>query len=244
MLIGAAPVGSAATTAAQAEIAGILECDTAVYASGVLAGPEDGGSKSPQEALAAMYRGPGRALPVHGYDLLERSAETALFAYRNSGRVRAAVRVERNAKTLDGSLPADRWTWTAFAGCDPVEFAPSADDEIGIGLVRSAEGTRLPARLIHQRPTEPHCEPGVWSLVLGRMVPSYIRDPKHEVTAELLVPYEGDTRLPPTAVDTGLRTGAFFLFADADVRAIYAVGPKHVERWPARLPSLLPGACG
>ncbi|MGQ0466117.1 MAG: hypothetical protein ACT4QG_12430 [Sporichthyaceae bacterium] len=233
-----------ATTGNQPEVVGILNCDGPVYANGRLEGSEGGGA-TPEQALKAFDRGPARPLPVNGYQALERSAETVLFAYRNEGRIRAAVKVakKRNARTVDGSVPRDAWTFTSFAGCDPAEFAPSADDEIGIGLVRQSDGTRLPARLIHQRPATPHCFPGVSSLFLGQTLPTYVRDPQHEVASELLVPFESDTTLPSVAADTGLRTGEFALFAGPDARAIYAVGPDRVERWPARVPKPA-RACG
>lgn len=239
-MAGATAPGAAASS--EAEAARVLQCVGPVYAAGVLEISEKGGS-TPAEALTAFPRGPADPLPLYGYDVLDRSDDMVLFVYRNGRAIRAAVRVERNAKTLDGSPSRDPWTFTSWAGCDPVEFAPSADDEIGINLVRRADGTRLPARLVHQRPANDHCLPGVSSLFVGDRLPAYVRDPQQEVAEELLVPYEGDTALPAAAVDTGLRTGSFALFAGADARAIYAVGAGRVERWPARLPRAAT-ACG
>ena len=76
------------------------------------------------------------------------------------------------------------------------------------------------------------------------MVPTHVRDPEGELPAnQKLVPYRPETALPAGAVDTALRTGEFTLFTDGDPRAIYAVGPDHVERWPAHA-GLRPDACG
>lgn len=214
----------------------VMQCAGLVYASGVMQGAEAGGS-TPQKALTAFGRGPARPLPLYGYEVLERSADMVLFAYRNNGGIKAAVRVEQNPKTFDDSILRQPWHFTSWAGCDPVEFAPSADDEIGIGLLSLENGTRLPARLAHQYPAPPHCFPEVSFLLLGRALPTYARDPQHVITEELVLSYDGATNLPTTAVDTGLRTGTFALFADTtDIRVIYAVGQERVERWPARLP--------
>lgn len=221
----------------------MLECDGPVYATGVLEGDEGGGS-TPEKALAAFPRGPQRPLPLHGYRALERTADSVLFAYENNDRIRAAIRVERDAVPLDGGDTVDPWTFTSYAGCDPVEFAPSADDEIGIDLVRRVDGTRFPARLLHMRADDQHCSAGASSLVLGQAILSYVRDPRHAYRGEVLVSYEEDVALPAAAVDSGLRTGKFALFAAPDPTAIYAVASGHVERWPARIPRPMQGPCG
>lgn len=231
----------------QTSVAAVLECDGPVYGTGTLESYEGGGSASPEEAVRAIYRGSGRALPVHGYTVLNRADDAVLFAYRHNGSVRAAVRVERGAATIDDRDPLEArkpWTWTSYAMCDPVEYDPSADDEIGIGLVRRADGTRLPARLAQLNNRMEHCWPGASTLTLGQMLPTYVRDPQRAYAKESLVPYDGDAVVPAAAVDSGLRTGVFALYIDADPRAIYAVAPDHVERWPVRVPDLRPRACG
>jgi hypothetical protein len=243
--VGLLAVAPAAASVDGKSIAAVLECDGPVYGTGVREGSEGGGSASPEEAVRTIYRGSGRALPVHGYEILEHSADAVSFGYRHNDGIRAVVRVERDA-AIDGAGPTNPrtpWTWTSYASCDPVEYAASTDDEIGIGLVRRADGTRLPARFAHLEPAMQHCRPGAWTLLLGRTLPTYVRDPQGAYANEWLVPYERDAKLPITAVDTGLRTGAFVLFTDADPRAIYAAAPGHVERWPARVPELKPRVC-
>lgn len=47
------------------------------------------------------------------------------------------------------------------------------------------------------------------------------------------MPYQNDSRLPPTAVDTGLHQDATTLWVADDAQAVYAVMPGRVERWPA-----------
>lgn len=227
----AAPVQAATDQATNA----LLQCDGPVYASGVLEATEPGGA-TPEKALTAFPRGPNRPLPKHGYSALHRTADAVTFVYRHNDRIRAAVRVERDVKPPAGLGLGDPWTFTGYAGCDPAEFAPSADDEIGMDLVRTADGTRLPAQLLNLSRQNSHCFPGLSALAQGRGTSLYFRDPQHTLADEVLVPYQADATLPPTAVDTGLRTRVFALFATPDARAIYAVGPDHTERWPARLP--------
>lgn len=99
----------------------------------------DGRAGTPRDALAAFARGPGRPLPVHGYDTAGEAAEKVVFVYRHAERVRAAVQVEMRPGAAGYERRAGPWVLTTFAACDPAEFSPDADDEIGIGIVRTAD---------------------------------------------------------------------------------------------------------
>lgn len=63
---------------------------------------------------------------------------------------------------------------------------------------------------------------------------NFVRDPGHTYApTSVSMPYDPDTELPDSAVDTGLHQGATSLWLAPDGRAAYAVTPSRVERWPA-----------
>lgn len=212
-----------------------LECDGPVYQTSRSL-MSDGRAGTPRAALAAFARGPGRPLPVHGYDTAGEATKKVVFVYRHAERVRAAVQVENLPGSASWERRAGPWVLTTFASCDPAEFSPDADDEIGIGIVRTADGTRVRAAALQFEPALQHCWPGASMLVSGRALPSYVRDPEQTYGEELVVPYEANATLPATATDSGLRTGSYELWNDVDLRAIYAVTDQRTERWPALTP--------
>jgi hypothetical protein len=220
----------------------LLECIGPVYTAGARGSDSDvGGKSTPREALLALPRGPSRPLPLRGFTAISRDAENVTYEYRVNGKVRAAITVERVVTREDGRTGTGLgpWLYSEYAGCDPSEFSPDADDEIGIDLVYTQHGTRLPARLINMEPYPAACFPDASAIFLGRTQAVYARDPRHTLSSITLGPYRSNTTLPPTATDLGLRAGRYQLWSGGDARKLFAVAPGRVEEWPLLLPNTL-----
>lgn len=66
----------------------------------------------------------------------------------------------------------------------------------------------------------------------------FAMDPEHQMPADAIDgTFESDATLPAVATDSGFRSGTKELWQVPDASAIYVVGAKATERWPAVAPN-------
>ena len=100
------------------------------------------------------------------------------------------------------------------------------------GVWTDADGKPQPTSEIFSYPGPEHCDwQTVTFLTLGPR--QFVRDPEGKLTAQALGSYDGDTRLPDDAEDTGYRHTGVALWRVPSGDAVYAVDGERVERWPA-----------
>ncbi|MBC9715155.1 hypothetical protein H9Y04_21625 [Streptomyces sp. TRM66268-LWL] len=169
--------------------------------------------------------------PQRGYRVEKREDERVLFSYDIDGRTRVGM------ITAEGLEGKDGWTVETFALCDPSEYAERERADLDMKVWSDAQGRAVDTRKVHSAMGPEHCD---WqsaeflTLGEGRDAPSYYRDPEGALAGidRLHFPYDGDTRLPSDAVDTGWRQDGRELWLAADKKSAYVrVDGGTVERW-------------
>lgn len=118
----------------------------------------------------------------------------------------------------------------ALAACDAAD-EPAYEPQLWVDRA----GNELPTTTIHSDIGPEHCDlQSATILSVGITGPSvgeqYFRDPEGVFADYTSGTYDGETRLPADATQTGYRRGDWSLWLTA--KAAYVVTPDHVERWP------------
>jgi hypothetical protein len=98
-------------------------------------------------------------------------------------------------------------------------------------------GNRVSTETIRSIAGPGHCgwDSATWLHVDGAL---YFRDPTGVMAEWTATAFEADASLPPTATDTGYRSGDIALWLDPGGDA-YVVLPDRIERWPRSLDPLI-----
>lgn len=205
-----------------------LRCDHEYYSGGLGEEEQFPTAGSPAAALRAYAEHRFGAVPTTGFELVRKDEERALFVYDVDGETKAAV-------VVVAQIPG-RWTMEAVAYCDPAEFAPSADAELGHGIWTDRHGNRVPTKELTLIPGHEHCgresATFLYRFAERRKLMQYVRDPEGVATEETRGSYAPDVKLPADAEDSGYRLDDWQLWYAADRSAAYVVTPDGVERWP------------
>ncbi|NGN67191.1 hypothetical protein G5C51_25190 [Streptomyces sp. A7024] len=211
-----------------------LECDGAIYSGG----PEGGYSKgdageSPEDGLAHYFDHNGSEQPPYSFRVEARRDGRVLYSYDVKGRTKHAVVVAKDSPNRPG------WGPETAAQCDPAEFTPAVTDAMGLEIWHDRDGRRVPTTKVSSNPGSDHCG---WesAYFISTDSPShggrerlYARDPKGVLNEDMLSsPYDGDTRMPDDAKDTGYRFKDWKLWLAADKKTAYVRTPDGVEAWP------------
>jgi hypothetical protein len=194
---------------------------------------EYGGGSEPGAGLDAFVQMGPDTVPKSGYRMVRREGDRALFTYDVAGRAKVALTaVDRSDD--ENLATTGPWTGDAWAQCDPAEFDPAADSDHQIGIWIDGAGSRVPTSLIQSRPAATHCWPGAHLLRMKDAGHYFVRDPERAYGEGLIsMPFEANSALPGTAVDTGYTHGDWHLWLAKDKLAAFVVKPDGVERWPA-----------
>lgn len=207
-----------------------LECDGDAYlgSTGRNSGIPSGGD-SREDGLVRFLNDDIYPVPGDDYHVERRSERRTLYSYDVDGKTKVAVVVAAGTEDVNG----DGWGVETYAQCDPAEFAPEADDEISLRVWTDRNGDRVPTTEIVSQAGPAHCDwESVTFLSLGDR--QYLRDPEGAFGPDdLVVDYDGDTRLPDDAVDTGYRLDEQHVWLAGDESSVYVVTPDRTERWPA-----------
>lgn len=214
-----------------------LECDNEVYDGGGSNYNEGGPEELRSNVLPALrnflLNASAIKVPRQGYRLESRRGHRVLLSFDVRQRSKAAFILADNVRNHEG----DRgWGVTSWAHCDPAEYPPAVTNALGIVVWKDAKGARVPLAKVRSFTGSPDCWPHSTFLDLGsREQPEeYIRQPTPDMVAWLRGTYSPRSRLPPTAVDTGIRHAGQELWL-VHRRAAYLVSLRsrgHVERWP------------
>jgi hypothetical protein len=212
--------------------AGFLECELGIADGGWSQdfGPPPSGV-DPPSALEAFV-GDGLFL-VPGSGFVHAGSDDArrLFTYSFDGQVRAAVIV---ADASEVRLDADSgWVVETFASCDPAEFDPSLDGELGVDVWQDADGRRVPVSVVRSALGAEHCG---WESVTFLTVEGvrYVGDPDGVFSADFeIADFDGDAELPADATDTGYSLDGRHIWLAADRSFAFVVEADRVEAWPS-----------
>ena len=170
-------------------------------------------------------------LPPSGFVHAGSDEARRLFTYSFGGQVRAAVIVaDATEVPLDAS---SGWVVETFASCDPAEFDPSLDGELGVDVWQDADGRRVPVSIVRSAPGPEHCG---WESVTFLTVEGarYVRDPGGVLSADFeIAEFDGDAELPVDATDTGYSLDDRRIWRGADRSVAFLVEADRVEAWPS-----------
>lgn len=211
-----------------------VDCDGPVHLGGWTldaGGPSDSAA-DPQSALQAFLDEGLFGLPTNGYEQVASEPGRVLFNYQVEGRPKVAVIVVDGTAVDEPVAAPDGWAFETFATCNPAEYAPSADDDLGQTVWTDRDGNRVPTSTITSYQGAEHCD---WQSVTFLQLDDqqYLRDPEHLLADWTIAPYNGDVPLPEDAVDTGYRRGNDQLWLAADRTIAYLVTDSEIEAWPA-----------
>jgi hypothetical protein len=208
-----------------------LECDGEMYSGG--AGEvwsEGDGGDTPEEGLAAYFDIEQPGVPRSGYRVEREEGDRVLFSYDVEGRTKVAVVVAKDRANAPG------WGPETSASCDPAELPAGFTDTQWYEVWTDEHGRRVPITEVNSSKGPAHCD---WQsahfLEMGRDDDrrSYARDPEGVLPDTMLTgAYDGDTRLPADARDTGFRRDDRELWVTDDPARIYLRTPDGVEAWP------------
>ncbi|MFI6938673.1 hypothetical protein ACIBI4_05340 [Streptomyces sp. NPDC050418] len=212
-----------------------LECTDDPYQAS--SGHDLGNAEREPTPEAALRRQFGewrlwKILPQRGYRIETRSGGRVLFSYDVLGRTRAAVIVAEDIKGKDG------WVVETYAQCDPSEFEAAERADLDLFVWSDTAGRPVNTARVHSAMGPDHCD---WQTAeflgigSGRQERGYYRDPEGVLgDSDLLhASYDGDTRLPDDAVDTGWRHDGRELWLAPDKKNAYVrTADGKVERWP------------
>lgn len=190
------------------------------------------GATDPQGALQAFLEQGFFGLPRDGYEQVAAEAGRVLFTYTVDSDPKVAVIVADSAVVDEQLSVEEGWGIEVFATCDPAEYAPNTDGELGQTVWTDGDGNRVPTSTITSFPGPDHCG---WQSVtfLHLEDRQYLRDPQNLLTDETVRPYDGDARLPADAIDTGYRNDNHELWLTTDSSIAYIVTDTAVEAWPS-----------
>ncbi|MER5511099.1 hypothetical protein ABT052_38115 [Streptomyces sp. NPDC002766] len=210
-----------------------LECDGEIY-SGAGSDPwskGDGGS-TPEEGLKAYFDFEQPDVPHYGYRVERREADRVLYSFDVGGRTKVAVVVAKDQKNRPG------WGPETSASCDPAELPASFTDTQPYEIWTDRDGRRVPVAKVSGGAGPEHCD---WQkahfLSLGEGGRgsggrTYARDPDGVLPdGMLIVPYDGDVRMPADAHDTGYRYHERELWLTGDPSRAYVRTSHGVEAW-------------
>ena len=190
------------------------------------------GAPDPEGALQAFLDQGLFGLPQDSYEMAASEPGRVLFTYTVDSDPKVAV-IVADSTLVDEQLTVDSgWGIETFATCDPAEYAPATDDELGQTVWTDRDGTRVPTSTITSFPGPAHCG---WQSVTFLHLDDrqYLRDPQGLLEGQVVSPYDGDAQLSADATDTGYRNKGQELWLDPDADTAYVVTDTTVEAWPA-----------
>ena len=193
-------------------------------------GPSSSGS-DPSAGLAAFVEEGLFLLPRSGFVHAGSDASRRLFTYSFDGQVRAAVIVADAAEVPLEAVSG--WVVETFASCDPAEFDPSLDGELGVDVWSDADGRRVPVSVVRSARGPEHCD---WESITFLTVEGdrYVRDPDGVFSADFeIAEFDGDAELPADATDTGYSLDGRSLWLAADRSVAYVAEADRIEAWPS-----------
>ena len=190
------------------------------------------GAEDPQGALQAFLEQGFFGLPGDGYEQVATQAGRVLFTYTVDSHPKVAVIVADSAVVDEQLSVEEGWGIEVFATCDPAEYAPDTDGELGQTVWTDGDGNRVPTSTITSFRGPDHCG---WQSVtfLHLKDRQYLRDPQNLLTDETIRPYDGDVQLPADATDTGYRNDNRELWLAPESSIAYIVTDTVVEAWPS-----------
>ena len=216
-----------------ADLAGQLACDGPVANLGGEY-PDNGGwpdrAGDTAEATLALFLGPGNpyaSLPTAGFTLLHAEPHWASFAHIVVGRAKAIVLLS------DAMNMGPGWLVVGLRACDASEFDPAVPLTFPVTIWKDSSGKAVSTETIRSFPGPGHCgwDSAVWLNVGGNV---YFRDPQGVMGEWTKTKFEPHAQLPPSATDSGYRSGKWSLWLDPGKDA-YLVFNGTVERWPRSL---------
>ena len=211
-------------------IAGQLECDGPVARIGGEFPESFGGpdtlNNSADDALA-VFLGPSNpfaSIPTAGYTQLHAETHWASFAHLVDGRPKAIVLLTDTTEHGPG------WQVAGLRACDASEFDPTVPLTFPVTIWTDQSGNRVSTGTIRSMPGPGHCG---WDSVtwLGVEDNLYFRDPQDVMAEWTTTSFALNAQLPPSAIDSGYRSGGGSLWIDPG-RDAYVVSADRVERWP------------
>jgi hypothetical protein len=212
-----------------------LECRYPPYEGGTAA-YDDGLLEVGATYVRALveFLGPDdtRGFPRSRYRLERTDGNRALLSWDVDGRTKIAIIMRDGIRDYMGHRG---WGVETWAECDPAEFPAATTAALGIGVWLDRNGESVPVARVKSFPKEGFCSyAGTKVLQIGQS--GYVRDPRHELTDYLLVPYDGAAALPEDATDSGWHRDGRELWLSRRGESVYLVAlanPSDVERWPA-----------
>jgi len=211
-------------------LAGQLECDGPVARIGGEFPESFGGpdtlNNSADDALA-VFLGPSNpfaSIPTAGYTQLHAETHWASFAHLVDGRPKAIVLLTDTTEHGPG------WQVAGLRACDASEFDPTVPLTFPVTIWTDQSGNRVSTGTIRSMPGPGHCG---WDSVtwLGVEDNLYFRDPQDVMAEWTTTSFALNAQLPPSAIDSGYRSGGGSLWIDPG-RDAYVVSADRVERWP------------
>lgn len=225
-----------------------LQCEHPLYAGGT--GSYDDGLSEVQSSYAAaakQFMNPETSdglLPRSGYHVERTTRTSVLLMFDVAGKTKAALVIRDGIRDYQHNTG---WGVATWAVCDPAEYPAQTTHDLGIGVWQDQHGRRVPIARVQAFPGQDFCEFDGTEFFQtgGRSRPlTYVRDPRHQLTKYLRVPFDASATLPGRAIDTGLHRDGRELWFGSDDGAAYLVSQHRasdVERWSAFKRSF---ACG
>lgn len=211
-------------------IAGQLDCDGPVASIGGEYPESFGGpdtlSNTAEDALA-IFLGPSNpfaSLPTAEYTQLHAEPHWASFGHLVDGRPKAIVLLTDTTEHGPG------WQVAGLRACDASEFDPTVPLTFPVTIWTDDLGTRISTETIRSMPGPAHCgwDSATWLRVEDTL---YFRDPEGVMAEWTATSFAMNAELPPSAIDSGYRSGGGSLWLDPG-RDAYMVLADRVERWP------------
>jgi hypothetical protein len=211
-------------------LAGQLDCDGPVARIGGESPESFGGpdtlNNSADDALA-VFLGPSNpfaSIPTAGYTQLHAEPHWASFGHLVDGRPKAIVLLTDTTEHGPG------WQVAGLRACDASEFDPTVPLTFPVTIWTDELGNRISTETIRSMPGPGHCG---WDSVTWLRVEEtvYFRDPQGVMAEWTATSFALNAQLPPSAIDSGYRSGGGSLWLDPG-RDAYVVSADRVERWP------------
>lgn len=213
--------------------------------------PSNGGGADYDSGLASTQSSAERAvenwmkeegnwfggLPRAGYQVERDDGDRVLLSLDVDGESKATIIV---GNAIEDWKNKTDWGVESWAMCDPSEFPPSFDDELGVQVWQRPDGSRVPLSLVSSFPGAEHCDwQDITFLTLGdgKDARQFVRD-EEGIFEDLESTYTAGAQLPEDAVDSGFERDGRHLWTAADDSAAYLVSidePHDVERWPGAI---------
>lgn len=210
--------------------------------------PDNGGGADYDSGLASTQSSADKAvanwmneegnwfggLPQSGYRVERDDGDRVLLSLDVANRSKATIVVGDAISDWRGDTG---WGVESWAVCDPSEFPPSLDKELGVQVWERADGSRVSTSVVTSYLGPEHCDwDDITFLRLGDHPggAQFVRDTRGEF--DLLSTYDDSATLPTDATDTGFEREGKQLWLSESGDAAYLVdleSPAEVERWPA-----------